>query len=53
MAPRLITHYLRRHRYAPPPEFVQAVLAADLDRRPRFVAGKGDRGIRLLPAPGI
>lgn len=49
VAPRLITHYLRRHRYAPPQEFVQAVLAADPARRPRFEARKGDRGLRLLP----
>lgn len=35
-APTLIYHYVTRHHYAPPDEFVQAVLAAPLPDTPEY-----------------
>jgi hypothetical protein len=35
IAPTLVHHYVTRHRYLPPPEFVEAVLAGRVPRPPR------------------
>jgi hypothetical protein len=40
-APTLIYHYVTRHRYAPPAEFVQAVLTGPLPDTPEYDARAG------------
>ena len=38
VAPSLITHYIARHRYAPPAEFIEAVLACPEMGSPEYLA---------------
>jgi hypothetical protein len=49
-APTLIYHYVTRHRYAPPDEFIQAVLAGPLPDTPEYDAraGQFEWGKRML-----
>jgi hypothetical protein len=41
VAPQMIVHYVEAHRYAPPPEFIRAVLRAALPDMPAYRAAVG------------
>jgi hypothetical protein len=38
VAPELIVHYVQDHHYAPPPDFIAAVLTAPLPGTPEYLA---------------
>ena len=42
IAPEMVGHYVEHHGYAPPPEFVAAVLASPLPGTPEYQAATAD-----------
>ncbi len=43
-APNMIYHYVVKHHYRPPDEFIQAVLKGSLPGSPEYESVKRDRG---------